>query len=139
MRELKFRIWDKENNCFFKPTYEAYKGRLEDLSISLSGDLTMHTYDTPLIHESCFPNRFVIQQYTGLKDKNGRKVYEGDILKESDIITEIVFRNYAWQEKLVSSPHNHLTDYFPFSKNMTRLSLFGEVIGNIHENPELLQ
>ena len=43
MREIKFRAWDKNKNCWFKPVYEAYKGNLFDLFIELSGNMVVHT------------------------------------------------------------------------------------------------
>ena len=135
MREIKFRAWDKENNKFFKPTYEAYNGNLEDLSISLSGQLIMRTIEEPAMHESLFPDRFVLQQYTGLKDANGQEIYEGDILyfmpyetntnnrvakfKDGQFVGELIRNNYC-------SP---LKSAYEGTK----------VIGNIYENPELLE
>lgn len=74
--------------------------------------------------------------FTGLKDKNGKEIYEGDFLKDGDIITEVVFRDFAWQEKLISSPHNHRSNYFPFDYEIRTVAT---IIGNIYENPELLE
>ncbi|ARP61773.1 YopX family protein [Bacillus cereus] len=79
---------------------------------------------------------FNVMQYTGLKDKNGKEIYEGDILKEKDIVTKVVFHDFRWQEKLISSPRNHLKNYFPFRDTLPFTAV---VIGNIYENPELLE
>lgn len=86
INRFKFKVWDTENNCWYEPTYEAYAGRLEELLLSPSGDLTMRTFESgtrreKLIHESMFPNRFKIVWFTGLTDIEGTEVFEGDIMK----------------------------------------------------------
>lgn len=55
----KFKIWDNEKNEWYKPTYEAYNGKVEDLSLSTSGELSMRTINE-FAHESVFPYRFEV-------------------------------------------------------------------------------
>ena len=121
-REIKFRAFDSEKKCFFKPTYEAYKGNLEDLSISFSGELMMRTLEKPSIHESLFKDRFVLMQFTGLQDKNGLDIYEGDILDNEEVV------KYSIEQAC----------YFAGGVALCMSNLHRTVIGNIYENPELL-
>lgn len=147
-REIKFRAWDKENKCFWRNIYEAYKGSLEELSINLNGRL--HIRNISGMHdESTFYDRFELMQYTGLKDKNGKEIYEGDIIKEEQgdkfivkfgefIIIEYDERQYGYYAEEINKTESEigLTGKFPLFKWGCAQSI---VIGNIHENPELLK
>ncbi|MBK3312535.1 MULTISPECIES: YopX family protein [Bacillales] len=121
MDEIKYRIYGKENRIMY--SWEEILN-FDSLKDTLKNGGKENQYYSPLL------------RYTGLKDKNGKEVYEGDILKEKDIITEVVFHDYQWKEKLISSPRNHLKNYFPFRDT---LPFTAEVLGNIYENPELLK
>jgi uncharacterized phage protein (TIGR01671 family) len=141
MARPKFRVWDYENKKFFAPTYKAYKGNLiwiEDLSITLSGQLIMHTINEH-IHEFDFPNRFELLQYTGLKDKNGVEICEGDIIsivhphKGRTYMGTIVYENNQFTASNFNFPH-HDNPNDPFESLE-----YMKVIGNIYDNPELLE
>ena len=127
MREIKFRIWDEKYNCWETQSLELIP-------------------NCPLVKQGR-----VIQQYTGLKDRNGKEIFEGDIVEyESETIThkgtifplrraEIVFSNATLGFVLDSSRRHNIDerwgDYVPVDRgNKARYS----VLGNIHENPELL-
>ena len=90
-----------------------------------------------------------IGQFTGLTDKNGKKIFEGDILKFTDTnaeyewIGKVEFGNpnaeYNWGFQLVyisgTKPNTDILLWF----DMEETGAYSEVIGNIHDNPELLE
>ena len=76
-----------------------------------------------------------LMQYIGLKDKNGKEIYEGDILKiETDIIGEVVFKDGCFVNNSSGwGLHTYLSMPTPYKIPEI------EIIGNIYENPELLK
>lgn len=70
-----------------------------------------------------------VGQYTGLTDKNGKKIFEGDIVEGWDVIFTVVFDEYC-RYVIVAGYGNYL-----LAQNHEDM----EVIGNIHDNPELLK
>ena len=130
-REIKFRVWDKEENKFFQPVYEAYRGNLLDLSISLSGELLRRTMSEPCEHESRFPDRYAIMQYTGLKDDNGKDIYEGDVvvdISDNKLVVE-------WNDDTCKFQFSDGTDI----NDAGRYGSYKVIIGNIYQNSELLK
>lgn len=142
MREIKFRAWDTEENKYYEPVYAAYKGDLHELMVSFNGRLSAHTLNAEkgscMVDESLFPDRYILEQYTGLKDKNGKEIYEGDIYKYTDAIRTVFFVNGAfcggWSKD----------DCMPFGWEgdeeepnieiyKTSFPELCEIIGNIHE------
>ena len=124
-RQIKFRVWDKTVSKFLFPWVNGCRFG-EKVSLAFC--------DFPWeIGELKDSNRFIIGEYTGLKDKNGREIYEGDILEDENSFTYEVFwldTNASFelaekQEKLdgYNSPVFHW-------RSMNRL----RVIGNIFEN-----
>jgi len=120
MREIKFRGYDEENNVFRYGYYTMLQSgaRLYDAIIveDKDADQRLTSY---YIH-----NHKTVGQYTGLKDKNGEEIYEGDILAWDDGKGDPWL--IAWNEN-----ECRYTDYSPKNKAI--------IIGNIHENPELLE
>ncbi len=118
MREIKFRVWDKNTKRMWYPV--AYDWR----------DNCAMMKDGFLLYKSD------IQQYTGIKDKNNRSVFEGDIVKYDGIedgkpyycVGEI-FWNEAYCGWRIREDV-----YMPIPTTP-----WIEVIGNIYENPDLLK
>lgn len=119
-RPIKFRAWDDRNKRFGYMTIQANM-------IAWPSNLWMSqvSHDDEGVR---FDDVTDWQQFTGLLDKSGREIYEGDIVKWSDITGEVKFggNNDGWFI-LMSGIEYHLSQ-----------EEYREVIGNIHEHPELL-
>nr|DAF66680.1 MAG TPA: YopX protein [Caudoviricetes sp.] len=119
-RKIKFRIWDKEGNRM------------------IDGDSFTFEEYIPINYMFNDSNRFIFMQYTGLKDKNDKKVYEGDIVRidygDGLLMGIMEFYDFAWCIK--SKYKNYKNLYYPiFCEDIDLI----EVLGNIYENPELLE
>ena len=127
MREIKFRAWSKSNGCFCSAFSIHMSGRISDMiDAKIDKDSGLAISDA---HWG--ENDLEIMQFTGILDKNDVKIYEGDVVKDGCGIYEI-----RWSESRLSwIVADDSSDYYD------RLSKLGkiEVIGNIYENPELLE
>jgi len=97
-REIKFRAWDKENK------------KMCDVI-----DFTCMNY----------PEEYEVMQYTGLLDKNGKEIYEGDILSDEGWNNVVI----KWED----------AQSFSLSEEYGQYAYDFTIIGNIYENPNLLQ
>jgi uncharacterized phage protein (TIGR01671 family) len=127
-RELKFRVYSHVKDD------DSSHGYLETDSGEYHG--AYFFFDGGWRPVVMFFNKehFVPQQYTGCKDKNGKMIFEGDILRQSDLRFEIRFESFQWVAvcPYYNKYHHPRIEHF-------RLCASGEVIGNIMENPELLK
>lgn len=97
----------------------------------LSGHLSQDFLVLPYPQED-----YVLMQYTGLKDKNGKEIYEGDIVKGSAYGKEIYTGVVEFYDASFVMRIDGNKGYYRLNK-MTFQEL--EVVGNIYENPELLK
>ena len=140
-REIKFRAWDTRNKQWYSPTHEAYKGDLRELLINFSWQLSAHTMQG-LEHESLWKDRYILMQYTWLKDKNWKEIYEGDIM--SDWINKALVKyDMDYAAYVLKREDNNIFLFFTrevdkFSPLHINIPYNLEIIGNIYENPDLL-
>jgi len=144
MREIKFRAWDKE-----RKQMERFDLSHKDGLLYQDGKWFVATgydsEDNPIFNEDNVPSRYELMQSTGLRDRNGVEIYEGDIVRWSDSFEERVF---CYDLPIIWARGAWYLDTDESRKYPGSDVLFEivwdepqnvEVIGNIYENPELLQ
>ena len=83
----------------------------------------------------CPVQDFSIGQFTGLLDKNGKEIYEGDIVKCDRFVYEVVFEEKRFASYGLHRKEDMFMHYFGEAMESQQC----EVIGNIHDNPELIE
>jgi uncharacterized phage protein (TIGR01671 family) len=125
MREIKFRAWDK--------------ARKRWTNYSIADDLPRF-YDK---HTGCWKTdkegeRFILCQYTGLKNYNGKEIYEGDIVRSECFFGWIGVAKYL--DKNQSFVFESIDKNYRGSRvSLGRTEQYVKILGNIYENPEMLE
>ncbi len=150
MRQFKFRAWDSQRKRFMKSHIDA------TFNVDLDGNITAENYSIyPTFR--CGIKQLEITQFTGLLDKSGKEIYEGDLLKNSGKtkievcnnnkvvespyweISKVVFVEGCFKKIIIAQENSYFGAIPSRPMSIFRPHEYLEVIGNIYENPELLE
>ena len=131
MRKIKFRVWDRR----FKYMHICGES-MHDSMICLGHNCECVYYNLQNGEGSVENGDYVLMQYTGLKDKNEKEIYEGDIIKYEDVYKGVVEYSEQYAQYVLAETGVIKDEYEPLADY--NIKVF-EVIGNIYENSELLE
>ena len=123
MRKIKFRAWHKEKKIM---------GEVLGIDI-LHKEIFFSNEDVDCYEHTDFKD-IELMEYTGLKDKNNKEIYEGDILSDgnNEKPYKVIFENGSFRAEFEGYFEEHSFDLIDV------VAQGCEVVGNIYENPELL-
>jgi len=127
MREIKFRAWVKDRKAIFEVISIDYVSKKVTYIVERTGHLLNIRHDKF--------NDVELMQYTGIKDKDNKEIYEGDILFESfgERYYKVVFENGSFRAEFKGDFEEYSFDLIDVVAQSC------EVIGNIHENSKLME
>jgi uncharacterized phage protein (TIGR01671 family) len=127
-KEIKFRAWNIKNKSMIDEVLEMGFG-------------CRHYPETWLIGDDQRTDHFELMQYTGLKDKNGKEIYENDLLQYDGYNFKLINKEKIYQVRY----DDNLAQYYAYNLEnsfdtflVVRAWKESKIIGNIYQNPELL-
>lgn len=133
-REIKFRAWNQEKNIMVYDDEDGSADYWDGVCVS----------DVEMVNATLErKNRYVWMQFTGLRDKNGKEIYEGDIGEREGVLYQVLWIDQVAKFGVKVIKTNNVLSRglsFPIQHYIRpgTLECSFKVIGNIYKNPELL-
>lgn len=129
MREIEFRVWSERYKTY---NYKHHHNTLGNFYINQNGAIFSDYYK--YVAPEPRWNKLIVEQYTGIKDKNDRKIYEGDIVSVYDgHYIGSINQHPSGEWKIIWVTPKGTVDSLYAHRDLC------EVVGDIHNNPELLK
>jgi uncharacterized phage protein (TIGR01671 family) len=133
MRQIKYRAWDTINHCMYYQVTAIYPWTEDNQRVTCR----VNNGHADFILREC-----IVMQYTGIEDKNGKKIYNNDILEFT--IWPDLDDGYSFDTRRITDQVVFRHGCFSLDERMDLLSSIQPtreplVIGNIYENPELME
>lgn len=123
-----FRVWDKKNKCFLESFFIDPNGQVGVIYVTPPYADKDYNICVKNVIDYCNPKNIEVMQSTGIVDKNGKEIFEGDIIEFSTFRVVVKWEDCRF--KIKSSCCDLALDIIRAEKC--------EVLGNIYENKELL-
>jgi len=135
MEQIKFRAWDKTSKIMLDVVSVVFIGGVTDQKI------VMQTPDKPHEQWNSFRDQVEIMQFTGLLDKNGKEIFEGDIIKTNEGLRFVVEDSGGFGTENKEDYGKDWLNVSSFEWLIETIENKGgvEVIGNVFENSDLLK
>lgn len=136
MREIKFRGWHTVKKMMFS----AEEMAADQLMLLPTGAFINVSSDSTRLSQIYPRDKFIPLQFTGLKDKSGKKIYEGDVIQPCEADRNQVPREVYWDEGACQFRLSSRGGDKQFDKTSPLMfAKIGSIIGNIYEHPGLLK
>lgn len=145
IREIKFRVWDKADKVMCDVTYLKFSN-VQYMNVGYRKNTGGKIIDENALLDESMSGTCILMQYTGMKDKNSKEIYEGDIVQRNifgnNVVGEIVWMDIGGTGFYLKVREGSRISFYPIGRGQLDDD-DGEwcndiILGNIHDNPELL-